>query len=339
LLLLGAGESGKSTIFKQIKILYGNGMDENYRVKARPQVWSNILEACNIVIEACDTLGHKLEGEDALKAAERVTEQFAKMPGSEAKLSEEVVDSILLLKKNPQIQACLEERSKFQLIDSWDYLSEKLEKYPAWGGPSWIPTEEDVLNTRVRTTGVIMQNVTIDNSKYQIIDVGGQRTERRKWMRLFQGVTGILFVASLSEYDQTLYEDSETNRLDETLNLWKTNANRKEFEDSTMILVLNKFDLFIKKYFHKKVPIEYDGEYVHSPEGVGPPLCSDEANEKCEKAIEWYANMFKAQVPAEKRSSIYVHVTTALNPQNMEAFTSSCAKHVLRQGLMKAGLT
>ena len=44
-------------------------------------------------------------------------------------------------------------------------------------------------------------------------DVAGQRSERRKWIHCFEGVTAVLFVVSLAEYDQTLMEDSTCNRL------------------------------------------------------------------------------------------------------------------------------
>ncbi len=43
--------------------------------------------------------------------------------------------------------------------------------------------------------------------------MGGQRNERKKWIHCFDDVTAVIFVAALSEYDQTLFEDSTTNRL------------------------------------------------------------------------------------------------------------------------------
>jgi len=42
-----------------------------------------------------------------------------------------------------------------------------------------------------------------------MIDVGGQRSERRKWIHVFEGVTAILFLVSLSGYDQSLVEARE----------------------------------------------------------------------------------------------------------------------------------
>lgn len=44
---------------------------------------------------------------------------------------------------------------------------------------------------------------------YRMVDVGGQRSERKKWIHCFENVTSIVFLVALSEYDQILFE-SET---------------------------------------------------------------------------------------------------------------------------------
>lgn len=48
---------------------------------------------------------------------------------------------------------------------------------------------------------------------FEMYDVGGQRNERKKWINCFEGVTAVIFVAALSEYDQCLFEDSTVNRM------------------------------------------------------------------------------------------------------------------------------
>ena len=40
-----------------------------------------------------------------------------------------------------------------------------------------------------------------------MFDVGGQRSERKKWIHCFEGVKSILFCAAMNEYDQVLLED------------------------------------------------------------------------------------------------------------------------------------
>ena len=44
----------------------------------------------------------------------------------------------------------------------------------------------------------------------RVVDVGGQRSERRKWIQCFDDVRAVLFVCALSGYDMTLFEDGKT---------------------------------------------------------------------------------------------------------------------------------
>ena len=46
----------------------------------------------------------------------------------------------------------------------------------------------------------------------RMFDVGGQRSERKKWIHCFEGVTAIIFCVALSGYDLVLAEDEEMNR-------------------------------------------------------------------------------------------------------------------------------
>lgn len=42
---------------------------------------------------------------------------------------------------------------------------------------------------------------------FRMMDVGGQRSERKKWIHCFEGVQCLLFMVALSGYDQCLVED------------------------------------------------------------------------------------------------------------------------------------
>lgn len=46
--------------------------------------------------------------------------------------------------------------------------------------------------------------------KFRLFDVGGQRSERKKWIHCFEDVTAIIFCVAMSEYDQVLHEDETT---------------------------------------------------------------------------------------------------------------------------------
>ncbi len=80
-----------------------------------------------------------------------------------------------------------------------------------------------------------------------MIDVGGQRSERRKWIHFFQGVHAVLFIAAINEFNQTHYEDEQKNRLTESLELFRDICRNQYFAETAMILFLNKRDLFDEK--------------------------------------------------------------------------------------------
>ncbi len=84
-------------------------------------------------------------------------------------------------------------------------------------------------------------------------DVGGQRSERRKWIDCFDQVTAVIFVAALSEYDQTLAEAKRTNRMVETLQLFRAVCNNRAFANTSIMLFLNKMDIFAEKIMYSDI--------------------------------------------------------------------------------------
>ena len=98
-----------------------------------------------------------------------------------------------------------------------------------------------------------------------IIDVGGQRSERKKWLHYFEDVTAIIYCVALSGYDLTLGEDEETNRMKESLLLFESICNNKWFVTTSIILFLNKKDLFEQKIKYSPLAIcfpEYKGKKI-----------------------------------------------------------------------------
>jgi guanine nucleotide-binding protein subunit alpha len=75
--------------------------------------------------------------------------------------------------------------------------------------PDYMPTEQDIVNTRARTIGITETAFHLKDHELIMVDVGGQKSERRKWIHCFQDVTSILFLVSLSGYDQCLVEDKD----------------------------------------------------------------------------------------------------------------------------------
>lgn len=73
--------------------------------------------------------------------------------------------------------------------------------------PGYIPDNQDMLHARLRTTGITETLFEMRSINFQLVDVGGQRSERKKWIHCFEGVQCLLFMVALSGYDQCLVED------------------------------------------------------------------------------------------------------------------------------------
>ena len=57
--------------------------------------------------------------------------------------------------------------------------------------PNWVPTAQDTLRLRAKTTGIIETRFQINDLTFKLFDVGGQRSERRKWIGAFGQSTSI----------------------------------------------------------------------------------------------------------------------------------------------------
>jgi len=170
------------------------------------------------------------------------------------------------------------------------------------------------------TTGIREIAMEIDGFTFQIVDVGGQRSERRKWYHCFDDVTALIYVTAINEYDMTLYEDSEVNRMDESINLFADVVNNKYFDKSSVILFLNKLDLFEAKL--KTVDLS-----VHFPDYAD--------GDDVEKAIKFISTQFTQQCLSEK--NIYVHKTTATNTKDIEFVFNAVRHHIITHGLAMQG--
>jgi G-protein alpha subunit len=102
-----------------------------------------------------------------------------------------------------------------------------------------------------------------------MFDVGGQRSERKKWIHCFENVTTILFLVAISEYDQLLFEDETVNRMQEALTLFDSICNSRWFVKTSIILFLNKIDRF-----KEKLPVSPMQNYFPDYEGMNAHFCS-----------------------------------------------------------------
>jgi len=186
-----------------------------------------------------------------------------------------------------------------------------------------------MLECRIRTSGIVEERYDIDGVEFVIYDVGGQRNERKKWIHCFEDVTAVIFVAALSEYDQTLYEQANVNRMSEALTLFKDIVNNQYFGQSAMILFLNKKDLFENKCL--EVPINSIPEFNDFDGATGGEDAYDDG-------VKYFEEKFLSQVDesAEKKQ-VYTHITCATDQDNVKTVFNACKETILRSNLTGSG--
>jgi GTPase SAR1 family protein len=234
------------------------------------------------------------------------------------------------------VQATWKQRAQFQVQDALKYYMEAIDRISADG---WTPKDDDILRSRVRTTGIQEESYVIDGVEFAIFDVGGQRNERKKWIHCFDQVTAVIFVAAISEYDQVLYEDNSMDRIAEALLLFEEIANSKWFKQTSMILFLNKRDLFAEKLI--EVPFAAPNRFVDftGPHVVpGTPSADPSSDEfkKCyDAATQYLKELFLSRNKQSKE--IYCHITCATDTRNVEVVFNACKDIILKSNLHGSG--
>ena len=189
LLLLGAGESGKSTIVKQMRIIHQSGYTQQDCKHYQPVVYSNTIQSLNAIISAMGKL--QIHFDDPARHDD--VKLFSEM----TKISHDVAITpdlgrlMELLWKDAGVQHCFSRSREYQLNDSAAYY---LNDLPRLSHPDYIPSEQDVLQTRVRTTGIVQTQFTYKKLLFKMFDVGGQRSERKKWIHCFEGTFLTVFL-------------------------------------------------------------------------------------------------------------------------------------------------
>ena len=312
LLLLGTGESGKSTFLKQMRIIHGKGFSQQDRSEFKQFVFQNIFSAMQAMIEAMGQLKIAYSSREAENAAKKIRAESA---DNATEISPENLALLKLLWADSGLRQCHARSREYQLSSSTQYYLDALDRI---GSPSYLPTEQDVLRVRIPTTGINEYPFDFDRKvTFRVIDVGGQRSERRKWIHCFECVTSIIFLAAISEYDQVLQEDDTQNRLEESLALFETILSAKWFEKSSFILFMNKKDLLEEK-ISKSHLIDYFPEY-DGPKG--------DAHEAREFIKDMYLSV------QDTNRFIYWHYTCATDTENIKFVFDSVKDTILEIGL------
>ncbi|GAA5802262.1 hypothetical protein HPULCUR_007725 [Helicostylum pulchrum] len=303
LLLLGSGESGKSTLLKQMRIIHEGEFPQEEKISCREIVFSNLIESMKLIVMAMNKLKIPLADEEESKDAYDLMMNLSD-DELDYNLPSDIANAIFVLWQDEGVKSAFDRRNEFQL--NTDY----------------IPNQQDILRARVKTTGITETKFTVGDLLYRMVDVGGQRSERKKWIHCFEDVTAIIFMVAISEYDQVLFEDETVNRMGESLTLFQSICDMECFQKTSIILFMNKTDLFKKKlnssplnaYFPKYKGNTYD------------------------QACQYLMEQFQALTVKCSDKRVYTHFTCATDTKQIKFVMAAVNDIILQSTLREVGL-
>uniref|UniRef100_A0AC35U656 Guanine nucleotide-binding protein subunit alpha-12 n=1 Tax=Rhabditophanes sp. KR3021 TaxID=114890 RepID=A0AC35U656_9BILA len=266
ILLLGSGESGKSTFIKQMTLIHGGGQFSDEEVKQyQKQIYQNVITGMRVLISAKEKLGIDWSEEKNEKYVDSIV-RIATGDIERLLTTNKFIDLVPKIKKlwlDQGIKETYDQRNRFQLTESCKYFFEEIDRLAA---KDYLPTNQDILYCRKASRGITEHCFDINKVPFRFIDVGGQRSQRQKWFQCFEDITCMLFMVGSSEYDQVIYEDRRTNRVVESRSIFETVTNNKCFEDTAVILFMNKTDILTEKLPHsdiRKYFADFKGDHLN----------------------------------------------------------------------------
>jgi len=198
---------------------------------------------------------------------------------------------------------------QYQFVDNLKYFINT--RFDDVCEDQYVPTKIDVLRTRYPTSNTTEHRVQIKKglfgrTNFVFTDIGGQVRHRDQWPDLLEKKKYILFFASLAEYNEKLEEDQTRNRLQESIDLFRSIVEHMQEEniDKSFMLMLNKEDLFETKFLDEEIPLS---DYF--PDYEGP---ENDINQ----AKDFIKSLFLEGIDNAK---IYTRFTTAIDETNVKS--------------------
>jgi len=314
ILLLGAAHSGKTTIYKLLKIIHDQGFSDREKQTIKEIIILNINTFLNKVLNTNVFLNN------LTPELQEISKEVREKLRSTKQITPDLAVQIYEWWHSPNIkQLCEVETSTICSA----YLLDSIKRI-AHG--DYVPTEQDALYARFTTTGISELKFQYNERNITVTDVGGQRSERRKWIHLFSDVNTIIYCVALPEFDLQLDEAPDCNRMIESLELFTIILRTEELLHVPVIIFFNKNDLFMEKIKHKDLRTAF-------PQYTG--------GNNYQQALQYLVDQFMQRLAESKEAEpaspkkgiqrvISTHVITAADIKSMENVFSEVLRTIMR---------
>ena len=172
ILLLGASNSGKSTLLKQMQIIHTEGFSENERRSYSAVTVTNVIDAMQSILSQINIRSMAFQKAESIILNKTFQICVQKNLSNGWEIPVEILPIIRNLWKDSTVRHCLQyHRDSISCAESAEYFLPQIARVMS---PGFIPNDQDILHSRVRTTGIREIQFRYQNSVINMIDVGGQ---------------------------------------------------------------------------------------------------------------------------------------------------------------------
>ncbi|KAI0032612.1 guanine nucleotide binding protein, alpha subunit, partial [Vararia minispora EC-137] len=238
-------------------------------------------------------------------------------------------DDMIGLWEDPIVRELLETK-QMRMQEMSGFFLDSLDRV---AGERYVPSDDDILRARIKTLGIAEYRFNLETSgnilerQWVVYDVGGHTSLVPKWAAYFDDVNAIIFLAPISCFDQTLEEDERTNRIEDSVNLWRTIVSNRLLAKTNMILFLNKCDILRQK--------------LASGVQFGRFITSYGSRPNTFEATSGYLKRKFQQIFADhspERRPFYCNFTSVTDPKSTSILLRDVTEIVLREHLNKSAL-
>lgn len=346
ILLLGTGNSGKSTILKQFQLINNENVFSNELLLQHKAVISaNFISGIKVLLE--ETIQISLDPRSSCGKTTELVKTTLLLINEKILNIKTIWDDVEVEGVTRKVHAILKDafhdESVQQTFAGFYGILAKTEiqisyffseaNFTRIIEHDYVPTSIDIINCRLRTSGVHECEVVIDSHRCVLYDVGGQRNERKKWISQFDNVNVIIFIVSLTDYCKTLYEDEAHNRLNEAISVFNEIVSGPFFDNTDIILYLNKIDLLEKML--SKHPLKQ-----YFPEFTGNEFYDDAVEFIKDKFLQEFkkARPDQSEVKTNTEGGIYIYQTCATSPDNVRQVFGLCKHIFIKKHIANLGI-
>ncbi|XP_060572137.1 guanine nucleotide-binding protein subunit alpha-14-like [Ruditapes philippinarum] len=317
IIFFGKTGSGKTTLFRQLQIIYGDEYSDDEVGYFKRHVYKDIVQTIQALIYSMKVLNIQFQDDENLEMAKRVhsVDTFYMKT-----ISEELANAIKLLWNDRGVQTCLESGS-VSVSDSAIYFLNDMDRVLE---PGYSPSKQDIVRVFIPTTGIQEYVFEQERHLFRITEMGGFNLHtfrcRKLLFQFIQTIHVIFYVADISVFEKTVEGSDSENEVVEAVDLFKLVVLHPWVSRTSVVLFLNKIDLFKEK-------LKRHNLHDHFPEYIGP-------EHDVEAGCHFMKNLFLA-VQAEENRPIFPHFTCAIDTPGMKRVFDNIIQYTVQSNIKK----